>query len=138
MATGDSQTTKQVLERFHAAIMSWDTSELAAVVDENAELHQPPNLPYGGIYRGREQMMELWKNVILPMAEPGTSFLDNMIFDGEYAAVIAGGKMKGKDTLVCEDYHVRDGRIVRIRVFWHDPTPVVEAATAFAASSGTA
>ena len=90
------------------------------------------------IVHGRDEMMELWKNVILPMAESGTAFVDNMIFDGEYAAVIAGGKMMGKDTLVCEDYHVRDGRIVRIRVFWHDPSPVVEAANAFAASSGTA
>ena len=45
----------------------------------------------------------------------------------EHAVVIAGSKRKGKPTLACEDYLVRDGQIVRIRMFWFDPTPVAEA-----------
>lgn len=135
MATGDSQTTKQVLERFYAAILSWDEAALDELVDENAELHQPPTLPYGKIYRGRSEMKDVWKNIILPLAESGSAFVDNMIIEGEYAAVIAGGKMSGKDTLACEEYHVRDGRIVRIRMFWYDPTPVAEAANVLLSAS---
>jgi ketosteroid isomerase-like protein len=135
VANGDSETTKQVLERFYAAVMGWDEAALLELVDENAELHQPPTLPYGKIYRGRDEMMEVWKDVILPLAETGTAHVDNMIVQGEYAAVVAGGKMRGKDTLACEEYHVRDGRIVRIRMFWFDPTPVAEAANAMAAAT---
>lgn len=134
--SSDSQATKAVLERFYAALMSWDEAELAEVVDENAELHQPPTLPYGKIYRGREELKAVWKNVIMPMADTSTAYVDNMIIDGEYAVVIAGAKMSDKDTLACEEYHVLDGRIVRIRMFWFDPTPVVEAANARAAASG--
>lgn len=137
MASGDSQRTKEVLERFYAAILSWDEPALAELVDENAELHQPPTLPYGKIYRGRDELMEVWKNVILPLADAGTAYVDNMIFEGEFAAVIAGAKMSGKDTLACEEYHVRDGRIVRIRMFWFDPSPVAEAANAMAPASAT-
>lgn len=135
MANGDSETTKQVLERFYTAVLGWDEAALVELVDENAELHQPPVLPYGKVYRGRDEMMKVWKNVILRLAEPSTAFVDNMIVQGEYAAVIAGGKMQGKDTLACEEYHVRDGRIVRIRMFWYDPTPVAEAANAMAAAT---
>jgi ketosteroid isomerase-like protein len=131
----DSQTTKQVLERFYAAVLNWDEDELATVVDEHAELHQPPTLPYGKVYRGRDELMELWKNVVLPLAEPSTAFVDNMIIDGEFAAVIAGAKMSGQDTLACEEYHVHDGRIVRIRMFWFDPTPVASAAIALTSAS---
>jgi ketosteroid isomerase-like protein len=135
VTNGDSETTKQVLERFYTAVLGWDEAALTELVDENAELHQPPTLPYGKVYRGREEMMEIWKNVILRLGEPNTAFVDNMIVQGEYAAVIAGGKMRGKDALACEEYHVRDGRIVRIRMFWFDPTPVAEAANALAATT---
>ncbi len=130
------QVTKETMERFYAAIMSWDEAALAEVVDENAELHQPPTVPYGKIYRGRKEMMELWKNTILPLADDGTAFVDNMIFGGEFAVVIAGAKMDGKDTLASEEYHVRDGRIVRIRMFWWDPSPVAEAANRRRAAQG--
>lgn len=131
----DSEVTKQVLERFYAAVLSWDEPALVELVDEHAELHQPPTLPYGKVYRGREELMEVWKNVVLPLAEVSTAFVDTMIIDGEHAAVISGAKMSGKDTLACEEYHVRDGRIVRIRMFWYDPTPVAEAANALASAS---
>ena len=124
----DAQVTKETIERFYAAIMEWDEDAVREVVDENAELHQPPTVPYGKIYRGPQEMMGVWKNVILPLADSGTAYVDNMIIEGEFAAVIAGAKMDGKDTLACEEYHVRDGRIVRIRMFWWDPAPVAEAA----------
>jgi ketosteroid isomerase-like protein len=130
----DTETTKQVLERFYAAIGAWDEPELKRVVADDAELHQPPTLPYGKIYRGRDELMRLWQEVILPLADPASVFVDNMIFDGEYGVAIAGGKMAGKDTLACEEYHVRDGQIVRIRMFWFDPTPVAEAFRAMQAS----
>jgi ketosteroid isomerase-like protein len=125
----DAEMTKETMDRFYAAIMAWDPDALAEVVDENAELHQPPTLPYGKIYHGRKDMMELWKNTILPMADEGTAYLDNMVIGGQFAIVVAGAKMDGKDTLACEEYQVRDNKIVRIRMFWFDPRPVAEAAT---------
>jgi ketosteroid isomerase-like protein len=134
---GDSQATKEVLDRFYAAVINWDEDELVKLVADDAELHQPPTLPYGKIYRGRDELMELWKNVVLPLAEAGTTFVDNMIIDGEFAAVVAGGDMNGKKTLACEEYHVRNGQIVRIRMFWYDPTPVAAAARDLASAGGS-
>jgi ketosteroid isomerase-like protein len=130
------ENAKAVLERFYAAMMAWDEDELRAVLTEDAELHQPPTLPYGRIYRGPDEMIELWKNVILPMANPEKSFVDFIIADDEHAAVVAGSEMNGKPVLACEDYLVRDGRIARIRMFWFDPTPVAEAAAAAGVTAG--
>jgi ketosteroid isomerase-like protein len=131
---GDSQATKDVLDRFYAAVISWDEDELAKLVADDAELHQPPTLPYGKIYRGRDELMDLWKNVVMRLVEPGTAFVDNMVIDGEFAVVIAGGQMNGKDTLACEEYQVRNDQIVRIRMFWYDPTPVAAAARELASA----
>ena len=123
----DTETTRAVIERFYAAIGAWDEDALRAVVHPDAELHQPPTLPYGGVYRGPDEMMPLWKNVILPSGDPGEFYMDSTIVEGDHAVVIAGSKRGGKPTLACEDYLVRDGQIVRIRMFWFDPTPVAEA-----------
>jgi ketosteroid isomerase-like protein len=132
----DSETTRAVIERFYAAIGAWDEDGLRAVLHEDAELHQPPTLPYGGVYRGPDAMMELWKNVILPMADATDFFLDAMVVDGEHGMVVAGSKMNDKPVLACEQYTVRDGRIARIRMFWFDPTPVAETAIAAGVGAG--
>ncbi len=132
----DSETTRAVIERFYAAIGAWDEDGLRAVLHEDAELHQPPTLPYGGVYRGPAAMMELWKNVVLPTADPGAFFLDSTVVEGDHAVVIAGGSRNGKPTLACEDYIVRNGRIARIRMFWFDPRPVAEAVTAAGIAAG--
>jgi ketosteroid isomerase-like protein len=123
-----SAETRRTIEAFYGAIGAWDADALRQVLHDDAELHQSPHLPYGRIYRGPEEMMELWKNVILPLADPGSAEVDTMIFDGDHAAVIASAKsVHGARTMTaCEDYVVRDGKIARIRVFWFDPDPVIE------------
>jgi ketosteroid isomerase-like protein len=124
----DSQATREVMQRFYTAIMSWDVAAIKEVVAEDAELHQPPTLHYGGIYRGREAMMKLWQDTVLPLADGTTAYIDSMVIDGNQAVCIAGAEMDGKPTLACEDYLVENGQIRRIRMFWQDYRPVAEAA----------
>jgi ketosteroid isomerase-like protein len=124
---GDAQSATSVVERFHAAMMAWDEEALRSLLHEDAELHQPPTLPYGGIYRGPAEMMKLWKNVVLPLANSTATYVDSTIADGDHVVVIAGSTMNDKPVLACEDYLVRDGKIARIRMFWFDPTPVATA-----------
>ncbi len=130
-----SQATRTVIERFYASLGKWDEDAIRSCLHEDAELHQPTTLPYGGIYRGPAAMMDLWKNIVLRLSEPGTAYIDTMVIEGDKAVVIAGSNRagSGKPTLACEDYVVRDGRIARIRMFWFDPRPVAEAAEALAA-----
>jgi ketosteroid isomerase-like protein len=129
---GDTETTRDVIRRFYAAIGKWDEEGLRAVLHEDAELHQPPTLPYGGVYRGPDAMLELWKNVVLPQAS-GPSSLEATIVEGDRGVVVINTSRIGEPALAVEEYVVRDGRIARIRMFWFDPTPVAEAARRAAA-----
>jgi ketosteroid isomerase-like protein len=131
-APSDPSATGAVMERFYAAITQLDEAALREVFHDDAELHQPPNLPYGGIYRGVGEMVQLWRTVVIPLADLSTAFLDSMVIDGEHAVTIGGMNMatSGAPSLVCEDYLVRDGKISRIRVFWFDPSPVIAQAIA--------
>jgi ketosteroid isomerase-like protein len=128
-------TTREVIERFYASLASWDEEAIRSCLHEDAELHQPPTLPYGGVYRGPDAMMKLWKDIVLRLAEPGTGSIDTKVVQGEQAMVVAASRRRGsgKPTLACEEYLLRDGRIARIRMFWFDPRPVAEAAEALAA-----
>jgi ketosteroid isomerase-like protein len=131
-AQTDAETTRTVMERFYAAVVQLDEAALRELVHEDAELHQPPNLPYGGVYRGVAEMLELWRTVVIPLADVRTAFVDSMVIEGGHAVAIAGANMarSGAPSLACEDYLVRDGKIARIRMFWFDPTPVIEEALA--------
>jgi uncharacterized protein len=130
-----SQATRAVIDRFYASLKTWDEEAIRSCLHDDAELYQPPTLPYAGVYRGPDAMMDLWKNTILRLAEPGSGYIDSIIVDDDKAVVIAGSRRagSGKSTLACEHYLVRDGRIARIRMFWFDPRPVAEAADALAA-----
>ena len=124
------ETPKAVVQRFYAAIGAWDEEGLRLVLHEDAELHQPPTLPYGRIYRGPDEMMELWQSTILKLHDPDSFVLECMAEDGEHVVVIATATMQGKPVAATEQYTVRDGRIARIRMFWYDPNPVAEAVAA--------
>ncbi len=126
----NSHDAKAVVGQFYAAIGGWDEEALRAVLHEDAELHQPATLPYGGVYRGPDAMMKLWKDVILPLSSPDDFVLEAMAVDGDRVAVLIRSKMNDKPVFACEKYTVRDGRIAEIRMYWFDPTPVAEAAAA--------
>lgn len=133
MSTAE-QGTRAVVERFYAALAGWDEDAVRACLHEDAELHQSPALPFGGVYRGADAMMPLWKDVVLRLADPESFRMEGFYVDGEVAVVVASAKavIEGEAVLSCEEYTVRDGRIARIRVFWFDPAPVAAAAGALA------
>jgi ketosteroid isomerase-like protein len=132
----DAQTTKAVVERFYAAMGSWDEDDLRAILHDDAELHQPPTLPYGGIYHGAEEMLPLWKDIALHLADPTSFVMERVLVDGDRVTVVASSKgaTTGKPMVATEEYTVRDGKVARIRMFWFDTTPVVEEANAISAS----
>lgn len=129
-------TASEVVQRFHAAMLQWDEDVMREVLHEEAELHQPPALPYGGIYRGHEEMFALWKR-IMGLLDGSTASVEYSLAGDEVVAAVAHTKTlrSGRDALVSEDYLVRDGRISRIRVFWFDPSPLIDD---FTATEGTA
>jgi ketosteroid isomerase-like protein len=133
----DDQSTRAAVERFYAAIGAMDEEGLRAVFHEDAELHQPPTLPYGGVYRGVDEMLKLWQGTVLKLGDPTSFVMEGFLVDGDTAAVIVSSKgaTTGKPVLACEEYTVRDGKISRIRMFWFDPTPFAEEANALAASA---
>jgi hypothetical protein len=50
-------------------------------------------------------------------------------FAAPSARIESNGRLVyARPVLACEEYIVRDGRIATIRMLWHDPMPVAEAA----------
>lgn len=120
-------TALDVVQRFHQAMLNWDEVAMRELIHSDAELHQPDLLPYGGIYRGPDEMLALWTQ-IMNLLDGATASVEYVLSDRERVSAVARSKTtaSGRDALVSEDYLVRDGRIDRIRVFWFDPTPLID------------
>jgi ketosteroid isomerase-like protein len=128
---------KAVVERFYGVIGTLDEEGLRGVLHDDAELHQPPTLPYGGrIYRGPEEMIPLWRDTIMKLADPTSFQMESMLVQDDIVAVIASAKgaTTGKPVTCVEEYRVREGKIDRIRMFWFDPAPMAEEANALTAA----
>lgn len=124
-----TEATRQVVQRFYDRLKAGDFAGVMECFHPDIEVFEPDCLPYGGVYRGVAGLGELFSKA--------PSHLDVNIFSVE--AIVADGDRavgflhsaavrNGTPVVIAEESQVRDGKIVRVRVFHYDPTIVANAA----------
>ena len=126
-----TESSRLVVQRFYEYLIAGDFVSVLNCLHQDVEIHEPGCLPYGGVYRGHDGAKKLFS--VAP------TMLDIRVFDIE-ALVADGGRVvgfirtaaagSGESVLVAEESLVKDGKIVRVRVFQFDPMPVINAAKA--------
>ena len=122
LATTDQ--SKRILQTMYAAAISGDMVTFNALVDDDAQFHEPGCMPYGGSYRGKKSLVDLFMQVGKYL-NYATIKIDYMLADG--ANVITAIQIKatnGNDVRVLEEALVRDGKVVDLRIFLSDPALV--------------
>ena len=124
MTTSTTEQSRQILQTMYAAAISGDMVTFNAMVDDDAQFHEPGCLPYGGSYRGKKTLIDLFMRVGNYL-DFSTIKIDYVLADG--ANVITAIQIKatnGNDVRVLEEALVRDGKVVDLRVFLSDPALV--------------
>ena len=131
MTTTESLTeqNRAVVEAVYAAVKAGDVEGLFARCHDDITVSEPPFLPFGRVYRGKDGFLELFPaiNQYLDVARVTVHFL---VVDGDRAIGCIGmpDLKSGADTQMLELFTLRDGKIAEIQLFYYDagtmvPTP---------------
>jgi ketosteroid isomerase-like protein len=119
------------------AVENRDYTTLAALYDPNVEFHWPPSLPYSGDHKGPavEEMSQRFAQTWVPLQpdEETRRMEPRVVATGDDGQVVVAYRWKGKspdgrrfETDTLAEYHVRNGRLIRARMFYDDLTGMVE------------
>ncbi|MGD9735266.1 MAG: nuclear transport factor 2 family protein [Solirubrobacterales bacterium] len=118
-----SEQSVEVVKGAYAAFASGDVPAVLEVFADDIEWHEAEGMPYGGVYRGGEAVLQ---NVFGPIAEDVEGFAvtprEYMATGDAVAAVVSytgTGKATGKplDLPVVHVWDIQDGKAVRFRQF---------------------
>jgi uncharacterized protein len=113
----------EFVKGLYAAFRRGDVPAVLAGFADDIELHEAEGMPYGGLYRGGEAVLQ---NVFGPIATDVEGFAvmpEEFVGSGDAVAVVGRytgiGKVTGKtlDVPVVHVWDIRDGKLTRFRQF---------------------
>lgn len=114
--------TRRVVETLYQCGKSGDLPGVLALLDENIVVIEPPFLSYAGRYEGRDNFLKLFALIQEKYFDDDKMEIDYIATDGAHAVVMlrAPGK-RGEEVTLAEELLVRDGRVVEVRIYMHQP-----------------
>ena len=125
-----TESSRQVAKRFYDYLATANFEGVLSCLHEDVEVHEPGCLPYGGVYRGLDGVKKLF-SLAPRYLDVGAFHVEAIVADGERVVGMLEtfAISNGARITVAEESIVRDGKIVRVRVFLFDPTLVGKLAT---------
>jgi uncharacterized protein len=126
-------TTKnaRIVEAIFTALGAGDLAAAAAHFHSDVVIHEPPSLPYGGVFKGHEGFLDLFQR--LATCYDNLSISPSAIADaGPFVMALTTLNGRSRTTgaeismPLCEVFVVRDGKIADIRPFYWDTAATVE------------
>jgi len=125
--SSSTEETKRVIAALYDAARAADPEAFFACLHEDIEISEPACLPYGGTHRGVGAVKELFAAVSLILDVPSIK-VDRIVTEADRAVCFVTAALRdgGATVEIAEEWVVRDGKAWRGRVFYFDPTPVLE------------
>jgi ketosteroid isomerase-like protein len=130
----EAGSVKAAVERLYAALRRGDLEGAVACLHPDAELHEPPDLPYGGVHRGSAEILPVFAQVGPAVDRSTINREAYMEQDGRGIFVMETTTILGEKIRVIEEFLVHDERIARIRIFFWDVGPMNRALAAAASA----
>jgi ketosteroid isomerase-like protein len=114
-----------LVRSIYQASFAGDTDAFTDAMHEDFEEYVPPVLPWGGTHRGAAAFV----NEVLPRLAAAVDFasirLISISADGDHVAALLTASSSGGDELwIAEHWTLRDDKLWRLRVFYHDTRPL--------------
>ena len=132
MGTLEDKNIDVIKRAFALLLEKGDLDGFFAHVSDQCELHEPASLPYGGVYRGKEEMrrgitkaIESWGHLEIKKLNYAVGG-DEVVVHLDISGVMRKtGKRVSMQTL--ELWRVRDGKVVELRPFLYDTAAILDA-----------
>ncbi|HTK64324.1 MAG TPA: nuclear transport factor 2 family protein [Pseudonocardia sp.] len=128
MTTTESLTEKNraIVEKLYAAASSGDLGAIAPLLADDIVVDEPSYLPYGKLYRGKEEFAGLLGMIgqFLDLTKVQVNYT---IADGDRVAACLGipDVTTGEMTHFIEQSTLRDGQIVEMKLFYYDAQSMI-------------
>ncbi|KAA0107708.1 nuclear transport factor 2 family protein [Mycolicibacterium sp. P1-5] len=128
MTTTNSVTehSRSIIEQFYAAGADGDVETMMSYLADDALIYEPPFLPFGGEYHGREGLVAI-SRAVAEVADASQFTVHSIMVDGDRAVAFGGFLVgeTGQFTLFAEETRLVDGKIAEIRIYYHDAQSLV-------------
>ena len=129
----DSTTTEHartLIKGFYEGGARGEITSFAEKLSEDFELFVPPQLPWGGTFN-KQQYVDLLPRVANALDFAKMKYL-SLTAEGRHVVALIEIGVQGTNTsiIISEHWDVRDGKAVRLRVAYFDPTPLLSQASA--------
>jgi hypothetical protein len=123
-----TEQSRAIVAALYEAAKAGDVEGVLAVMDDEVVVHEPEFLPYGGTYQGKQGFLDLFTKIVKVYDMTAVQY-DYLVADGD--KVIGILRMPdlntGQDVLLAEQSIVRDGKVVDMRIFFHDTQSLINA-----------
>ena len=125
----DAAANKQIIKDAYEAMASGDVRSFVGVLDPGIVVREPDSLPYGGTYRGVQELMGMFAKAG-PVLDSSRLAIDTLTADEDRVVAVIRIPLRGGDgeALISEHWTMRDGKAVELNVFWFDTALVPAAA----------
>lgn len=124
-----TERNRAVVQALYDAGARGDVPALMDHLAEDIVVHEPPFLPYGGRYAGREAFLGMFGE-IGNYLDLSAIALEYLVADGQRVIGVLRipDRATGEPTLLAEQSTLRDGKVVEMRIFYFDPGSMITAA----------
>ena len=121
MATASEN--KEIVAGAYAALAGGDVKGFLAILDPDIQVSEPACLPYGGTYSGTKEVLGMFAKAG-PVVDGGRTVVEHLVADGDRVVALLTVPLRsgGGEASISEHWQLRDGKAVRLDVFWADPT----------------
>lgn len=127
-AAAATARSREVVSAVYDAGARGDVKAFLSLMADDLTVEEPWFLPYGGTYHSPQGLAELFGKIgtVLDVARMRVDYL---VCDGEHVIGIIRipDRRTGQEVLLAEESTVRDGKVARIRIFFHDTQSLIGA-----------
>jgi ketosteroid isomerase-like protein len=117
----DSFQNKQIIQDAYDAMASGNVKGFLGILDPQIEVREPDALPYGGVYRGIDELLGMFAKAA-PILDSSRMVVAELIAEGDNVVALLRIPLRdgSGESLICEHWRLRDGKAVQLQVFWFD------------------
>lgn len=116
-----TELNRSIIEAFYAAGLRGDIEAMTGYLADDVVTYEPPYLPFGGQYRGKDGLAVIYE-AVAKVADVAQFTVHDIVVDGDCAVAFAGYLVRdtGEFTHFAEELRLVDGKIAEIRIYYYD------------------
>ena len=126
--TSVTEENRRLVQDMYDAGVRGDVEGLMSKLAPDVAVHEPALLPYGAVYHGHQEFLDLFTK-IAQVLDISKITLDYLVADGDRVIGVLRipDPATGGQVLLAEQSTIRDGKIVEMRIFFHDAQSLIDA-----------